>query len=192
MTNKFIDSTIETTDMDFGERQLASLFHYIDKNSPHVDVGFMGEKTYIKQEGGGGTEVPPSIVDVAVFNEFGTHAQVTDAMRGWFKGQGVKLAPETTEIVSPERPFIRQAVDQNRDKIIDFIDSQLEDVLSFEIDTPTALKRIGQFVKNLIQQQFTKGDFAPLSDFTVNRKGSTKPLLNTGRLRQSVAYRVNL
>ena len=50
------------------------------------------------------------------------------------------------------------------------------------------LKKIGIFQKDLIQEKITEGEFAPNAASTVKKKGSSKPLIDTGRMRQSVNY----
>ena len=50
------------------------------------------------------------------------------------------------------------------------------------------LKEIGIFQKDLIQEKITEGSFTPNAASTVRKKGSNKPLIDTGRMRQSVNY----
>lgn len=50
------------------------------------------------------------------------------------------------------------------------------------------LKEIGIFQKDLIQEKITDGDFAPNAESTIRQKGSSKPLIDSGRMRQSVNY----
>ena len=50
------------------------------------------------------------------------------------------------------------------------------------------LKELGIFQKDLMQAEITEGDFVPNAPSTVRRKGSSKPLIDTGRMRQSVDY----
>ena len=50
------------------------------------------------------------------------------------------------------------------------------------------LKELGVFQKDLMQNEIITGDFAPNAPSTIRRKGSSKPLIDTGRMRQSVDY----
>lgn len=50
------------------------------------------------------------------------------------------------------------------------------------------LKDIGIFQKDLIQDKIEEGDFTPNAESTIRKKGSSKPLIDTGRMRQSVNY----
>lgn len=87
----------------------------------------------------------------------------------------------------PSRPFLRMSVDENVDKINNFLQSQKNALLSGK-DAEQVLKEIGLFQKDLIQEKITEGSFVPNSEITIERKGSSKPLIDTGRMRQSVNY----
>ncbi|WP_252715295.1 hypothetical protein [Acinetobacter junii] len=41
-----------------------------------------------------------------------------------------------------------------------------------------------------VQMYMVNGKFAPLKAKTIKRKGSSKPLIDTGQLRQSITYKV--
>ena len=78
----------------------------------------------------------------------------------------------------PARPFLRQSVDDNVSKINSFLQSK------------KVLKEIGIFQKDLIQEKITEGSFTPNAESTIKKKGSSKPLIDTGRMRQSVNYEI--
>ena len=50
------------------------------------------------------------------------------------------------------------------------------------------LKELGLFQKDLMQNEIITGDFVPNAPSTIRRKGSSKPLIDTGRMRQAVNY----
>lgn len=102
------------------------------------------------------------LVDIAMFNELGT-------------------------VHIPSRPFLRDSVDANGDQINHFLQSMKKELLRGG-SAEDVLKKIGVFQKGLVQEQIVKGDFAPNSEETVQRKGSDTPLVDTGRMRQSVNY----
>ena len=58
------------------------------------------------------------------------------------------------------------------------------------VSAEQVLKDIGIFQKDLIQDKIKEGDFAPNAESTVRKKGSSKPLIDTGRMRQSVNYQI--
>ncbi len=102
------------------------------------------------------------LVDIAMFNELGT-------------------------VHIPSRPFLRDSVDANGDQINNFLQSMKKELLRGRT-AEDVLKKIGVFQKGLVQEQIVKGDFAPNSEETIRRKGSDTPLVDTGRMRQSVNY----
>ena len=111
---------------------------------------------------GAGSEDGVDLVDIAMFNELGT-------------------------VHIPSRPFLRDSVDAHGDEINSFLQSTKSNLLkggSAEI----ALKRIGVFQKGLIQKEIRDGDFVPNSPATIKKKGSDRPLIDTGRMRQSINY----
>ncbi len=87
----------------------------------------------------------------------------------------------------PARPFLRKSVDENTAEINGFLQSKKEDILR-GVPAEQILKEIGIFQKDLIQQKITEGSFTPNAAATVRRKGSSHPLIDTGRMRQSVNY----
>lgn len=102
------------------------------------------------------------ICDVAAWNELGT-------------------------VKSPSRPFLRKSVDENEEKINHFLQSKKADLLQGK-SAEQVLKEIGLFQKELIQEKITEGNFTPNAALTIRKKGSNKPLVYTGRMRQSVNY----
>lgn len=87
----------------------------------------------------------------------------------------------------PARPFLRKSVDENVNKINSFMKAKVRD-LTQGVSGEQVLKEIGIFQKDLIQEKITSGGFAPNADSTIAKKGSSKPLIDTGRMRQSVNY----
>lgn len=88
---------------------------------------------------------------------------------------------------SPSRPFLRKSVDENVDKINGFLQSKKSDLVRGK-SAEQVLKEIGIFQKDLIQEKITEGSFTPNAPATIKKKGSDKPLIDTGRMRQSVNY----
>lgn len=89
----------------------------------------------------------------------------------------------------PARPFLRQSVDDNVSKINSFLQSKKKDLVR-GVSAEQVLKEIGIFQKDLIQEKITEGNFTLNAESTVKKKGSSKPLIDTGRMRQSVNYEI--
>ena len=51
-----------------------------------------------------------------------------------------------------------------------------------------ALADLGVTVKGIVQEEIVEGDFAPNATSTIKKKGSERPLIDTGHMRQSVNY----
>ena len=114
------------------------------------------------QHGKATEENGTDVCDVAAWNELGT-------------------------VNMPSRPFLRKSVDENEGKINSFLQSKKKDLVR-GVSAEQILKEIGIFQKDLIQEKITEGNFAPNAESTVRQKGSSKPLIDSGRMRQSVNY----
>lgn len=125
-----------------------------------VRIGFQEGENYYEDEDNQGDKV--DILDVAMWNELGTET-------------------------SPSRPFMRDAIDKHEKKLKNFIASK-KDEFTKKMDHEQLLKESGLFIKDLIQEEIRKGDFVPNAPSTISKKGSSRPLIDTGQLRQSVNY----
>lgn len=114
------------------------------------------------QHGEAAGEDGTDVCDIAMWNELGTER-------------------------IPSRPFLRKSVDENQAEISEFLQAQKEGILRGD-SARQILNRIGIFQKDLIQEKITEGSYAPNAAATIRRKGSDKPLIDTGRMRQSVNY----
>lgn len=90
---------------------------------------------------------------------------------------------------SPPRPVIEPAIEHSKDAIA----KQLQKVATTALDgqNPDAeLQKAGMLGQNIARDWFTNSanNWAPNSPITIKRKGSDKPLINTGELRKSITY----
>jgi len=110
------------------------------------------------------------LCDIAAWNEFGTTSKL-----------GNKHIPA--------RPFLKQSVENNRDEINQMLAEKKKEIMS---GTPAEqiLKEIGLFQKDLIQMEISEGSFEPNAEYTIEKKGSDKPLIDTSRMLQSVGYKI--
>lgn len=88
---------------------------------------------------------------------------------------------------SPSRPFLRMSVDENASDINDMCGKQLKSIAEGGT-AEQCLKQVGVFGVSLVQEKIVSGSYAPNAPSTVKKKGSDKPLIDTGRMRQSVKY----
>ncbi len=126
-----------------------------------VDVGILAS------EGDKASQTTPSltVAEVAAFNEFGL---------------GV-----------PERSFVRAYVDENGSLLREDIRKLALLVVKGKKTTEEALETLGLKVVGGMQKRISKGIPPPNAPATIRRKGSSKPLIDTGQLRSSITHRVN-
>ncbi len=89
---------------------------------------------------------------------------------------------------SPSRPFIRNSVDNNASRISTMCKNQLRAIAKGEATAGKALKSLGALQVGLIQNEIRNGSFESNAESTIRKKKSDKPLIDTGRMRQSVHY----
>ncbi len=87
----------------------------------------------------------------------------------------------------PSRPFLRKSVDENKTVIDDMLDKTVKRLLSGQ-PMQRVLNRLGSFQKGLVQKKIVEGTYVPNATSTIRKKGSSRPLIDTGRMRQSVNY----
>lgn len=88
---------------------------------------------------------------------------------------------------SPPRPFLRMTVDENQQKINAMCEQQAKNIAKGGT-AEKSLKELGAFGVSLVQEKIGNGSFTPNAPSTVKAKGSDKPLIDTGQMRQSVHY----
>lgn len=92
----------------------------------------------------------------------------------------------------PARPFISTGLDDNADDLFQQALSLQWDVATGVMSLDVALNNIGHAAVMAIRRTMNRGhpSWRPLADVTVARKGSSKPLIDTRSLYESVEYRV--
>lgn len=90
----------------------------------------------------------------------------------------------------PERPFLHPAMREGAPQI-----ERLSQVLLFQLQNgqttkEIALEKLGLLGVRLVQQKIDEGPFVKLKDATIARKGSSKPLIDTGQMVQSVTFAI--
>ena len=89
--------------------------------------------------------------------------------------------------IAPARPFLRHTVDENLADIKAFGGEKIQDIAEGGT-AEGVLKQLGVYGKGLVQEQIKNGTFKPNAPSTVRRKKSDKPLIDTGKMRQSVNF----
>lgn len=92
----------------------------------------------------------------------------------------------------PERSFLRGTLAAKKNEIGTAAARFLKDRIYQKVSTEGALNRLGLYVKSLIQGRIRAGIAPPLEETTIARKGSSKPLIDTGQLLNSIQHEVVL
>ncbi len=87
----------------------------------------------------------------------------------------------------PARPFLRKTMEDSEDDIQAFCEERVQEIVEGGT-AEDALKQLGVYGKSLIQAKIKDGTWKPNAPSTIKKKKSDKPLIDTGRMRQSVNY----
>jgi hypothetical protein len=152
-------------DRDKGFKALMRMTERMKAEKPYVVVGITGKSGGKPHEDAEGM----TIVDIGAVHEFGIPGKI------------------------PERSFIRATVDEHGKKyrkyIVDGVRREAMEAAkaaTFSTSSQT-LKRTGLMVEGDIKKRIAAGIAPPNAPATIARKGSSKPLINTGQLRASIA-----
>lgn len=90
----------------------------------------------------------------------------------------------------PERPFLRPGLLSKKEDLKTINEANFKQVVNEKMSVADALASIGIFAAASVQHFIRNGSFQPLDPRTIERKGSTKPLIDTGNLIQSITSEV--
>lgn len=140
-----------------------------------IEIGSFGKHAYL-----------------AGIHEFGCHIPVTSDMRKWLNHNGIHLKKTTTEIVIPERSFLRAGFDSEEEEIANQINIQLAGYLTKNARYDFFLKDVGKDVATKIQDFAKKLEYPPKSEATKLLEGETKssPLNQTGEMIEAISFRI--
>ena len=137
-----------------------------------VNVGVQGAQAAANHQGGRLT-----VAQLATIHEFGKVIHQPRMRR---------------TIVIPERSFLRATVDLYRDAIARRQVLLSQGYILGKFDLKPAMELLGQYVVGLIKQRIANGIPPANSPYTIANKGSSKPLIDTGQLRNSITYTVQI
>lgn len=122
----------------------------------------------------------PRTLMIARVHEYGVEIEVTESMRGYLASIGYPLRKETEEIKIPERSFVRTSFDDNEKEWTELAGKGMARILGGKIDVKQMLNQLGQKMVSDIQTKIKNVDDPPNSRMTVERKGSSNPLVDEG------------
>lgn len=92
---------------------------------------------------------------------------------------------------SPPRPIIEPAIEKNKDAIAEKYKPAMQAALSGDKEKAIQdLEKAGMFAANKVKDFFTdpENGWPENSPATIKAKGSDKPMIDTGALRQAITY----
>lgn len=122
-----------------------------------------GVKVGIRSTAGSNNGV--KIVDIAVFNEFGTST-------------------------IPSRPFMRRTADQSKSYVPNFAASLAKGLLNNKLTVSQVMNRLGLFYQDKIREtiRLSKSWAVPNAPSTIKQKKSSTPLIDQGIMLGAVDY----
>ena len=146
-------------------------------------------------------EDAPKLVTIAAINEFGmdqvVSADLHKRLRALAREHGAPtntLPKEGERFRIPERSFLRAAMDENENDVVEAAPEQIVAVMEGEKDAYQAMMAIGRVLQEAVIERVARGtDLAPNDPFTIALKGHAQPLIGkTGVLEtpQGVRLRV--
>ena len=132
----------------------------IANKSMHVAVGILQDETH-------GADKNFSMVDLAMVHEYGS------------KDGNI-----------PQRSFIRSTCDEKRKKHLRLLRQLQDKIILGRLNKKQALIQFGEVVKSDMVQSINSGIDPKLNLKTIKAKKSSKPLIDTGRLKGSIAHEI--
>ena len=90
----------------------------------------------------------------------------------------------------PQRDPLRPPLIANAQRYSDLLALGLKNALANGTDPKLVYEKIGIVATNDVKDYFITGNFKALSEKTIKAKGSSKPLIDSGEMRNSISYEV--
>jgi hypothetical protein len=89
----------------------------------------------------------------------------------------------------PARPFMAQTYAKNLSLLKSRSRAIVKGVQADRITAHEGLSKLGEWYTGAIKEEITTGEFAPLKPATVAAKGSSRPLIDTAQMRNSITWK---
>lgn len=110
-------------------------------------------------------------------------------MRAFLHANGLHLSPNTKVIKIPERSFLRNGHDENKDRVIEQTERALGQVLIGQMSVDDMLDLYGQQMATAIKKYARDLKLPPNHPYTKEQKGSSNPLVDTGNMIESITWK---
>lgn len=125
---------------------------------------------------------------LAGIHEYGCEITVTPKMRAFLHRQGLHLKDSTKVIKIPERSFLRNGHDENEKRVLDQTERALGQVLAGKMSIDDMLDLYGQQMATAIKTYMRDLKTPSNHPYTIDQKGSSNPLIDTGGLLESITW----
>jgi hypothetical protein len=160
-------------------RQLQARLKKLGKQDAGVKVGVLDASG----EHSGGI----SMAELAAVHEFGSRVVEQDLVAG---REGTKQPNNTTARI-PARSFIRATFVKNKDELNKMVAKLAAGIVNDKIGVDKALDLLGLWGAKAIKRYITGTRIPPpLAVATIKRKGSSRPLVDSGQLVGSISWQV--
>lgn len=103
---------------------------------------------------------------------------------------GVVISRPGGSIVIPERSFMRSTFDEKEKDWAKFMEARLKKVLTMQMTVEQMYDQIGAKAAAEIQKTIRTLSDPPNAESTIEKKGSSNPLIDTGDMRRRVTWKV--
>lgn len=90
----------------------------------------------------------------------------------------------------PARPFMKQTRQRAEGRFARLLRRLYKQVVNGKVNPINGLSKLGVAYEGEMKNTFLVGQFTPNKPATIKRKGSSRPLIDTGHLRQSIISKV--
>lgn len=158
-----------------------------------IDRGWEGIKHRVEALRGGGATVSIGVQGTqAAANHQGGRLTVAQIATIHEFGKTIHQPKMNRTIVIPERSFLRATVDMYREAIARRQVLLTQGYVLGKFELQGAMELLGQYVVGLVKQRIANGIAPANKPSTIRAKGSSKPLIDTGQLRNSITYKVEV
>lgn len=126
---------------------------------------------------------------LASIHEYGCDIKVTPKMRKYLAARGLYLKKSTKQIRIPERSFLRTGYDEAKDDVLKKARMILADVSAGKTTARGCCQAVGIALSSAIKDYARDLDSPANHPFTIDNKGSSNPLVDTGDMIGSITWR---
>ena len=127
---------------------------------------------------------------LAGIHEYGCKIPVTKKMRNYLHSIGVHLKKDTTEIVIPERSFLRAGYDKNKEDILRKAENLLPDLLGGTLPYTKFLEAVGTELRDCIKDFAIELDTPQKKEWPTRDPDKYNQLVETGDMINGIEYEV--